>query len=129
MPDWPRSSGPRATSVVLDRDRVIGGARPATPTRVRQWTTMPEQNEVDGVEPELRLIDSVIDRVLSRAGTAVAAGGDVRTDYDGDQFDREEREGSSRVAGLSTELEDISEVEYRQLRLEKVVLVGMWSRG
>ncbi len=34
-----------------------------------------------------------------------------------------------RVAGLSTELEDISEVEYRQLRLEKVVLVGVWTEG
>src|SRR6201987_6134069 len=34
-----------------------------------------------------------------------------------------------RVAGLSTELEDISEVEYRQLRLERVVLVGVWTDG
>ncbi len=34
-----------------------------------------------------------------------------------------------RVAGLSTELEDISEVEYRQLRLERVVLVGVWTSG
>jgi GTP-binding protein HflX len=28
------------------------------------------------------------------------------------------------VPGLSTELEDVTEVEYRQLRLENVVLVG-----
>ena len=34
-----------------------------------------------------------------------------------------------RVAGLRTELEDISEVEYRQLRLERVVLVGVWTDG
>lgn len=34
-----------------------------------------------------------------------------------------------RVAGLSTELADISEVEYRQLRLERVVLVGVWTEG
>jgi GTP-binding protein HflX len=34
-----------------------------------------------------------------------------------------------RVAGLSTELEDISEVEYRQLRLERVILVGVWTSG
>ena len=33
------------------------------------------------------------------------------------------------MAGLSTELEDISEVEYRQLRLERVVLVGIWTQG
>ena len=34
-----------------------------------------------------------------------------------------------RVAGLSTELEDVTEVEYRQLRLERVVLVGVWTEG
>jgi len=34
-----------------------------------------------------------------------------------------------RVAGLRTELEDITEVEYRQLRLERVVLVGVWTDG
>jgi GTP-binding protein HflX len=33
------------------------------------------------------------------------------------------------VAGLSTELADVSEVEYRQLRLERVVLVGVWTEG
>jgi GTP-binding protein HflX len=33
------------------------------------------------------------------------------------------------VAGLSTELEDVTEVEYRQLRLERVVLVGVWTSG
>ena len=33
------------------------------------------------------------------------------------------------MAGLSTELADISEVEYRQLRLERVVLVGVWTEG
>jgi GTP-binding protein HflX len=50
-------------------------------------------------------------------------------DYEGDQFDREEREALRRVAGLSTELEDVTEVEYRQLRLERVVLAGVWSEG
>ena len=34
-----------------------------------------------------------------------------------------------RVAGLSTELADITEVEYRRLRLERVVLVGVWTEG
>ncbi|WP_270891292.1 hypothetical protein [Streptomyces sp. DHE17-7] len=33
------------------------------------------------------------------------------------------------MAGLSTELEDVTEVEYRQLRLERVVLVGVWTSG
>ncbi|HEU4811421.1 MAG TPA: GTPase HflX [Nocardioides sp.] len=40
-----------------------------------------------------------------------------------------ERHALRRVASLSTELEDISEVEYRQLRLERVVLVGVWTGG
>jgi GTPase len=41
----------------------------------------------------------------------------------------ESRAALRRVAGLSTELEDVTEVEYRQLRLEKVVLIGVWSQG
>ncbi|GAA3398533.1 GTPase HflX [Cryptosporangium minutisporangium] len=49
--------------------------------------------------------------------------------FDGDQLDREDRQALRRVAGLSTELTDITEVEYRQLRLERVVLVGVWTEG
>ncbi|OBA72235.1 GTPase HflX [Mycobacterium sp. 1554424.7] len=41
----------------------------------------------------------------------------------------EDRSALRRVAGLSTELADVSEVEYRQLRLERVVLVGVWTDG
>src|SRR3954462_13739399 len=41
----------------------------------------------------------------------------------------EERHSLRRVAGLSTELTDVTEVEYRQLRLERVVLVGVWTEG
>jgi GTPase len=43
--------------------------------------------------------------------------------------DLAERHALRRVAGLSTELEDITEVEYRRLRLERVVLVGVWTDG
>jgi GTP-binding protein HflX len=49
--------------------------------------------------------------------------------YDAGQLDLEERQALRRVAGLSTELEDISEVEYRALRLERVVLLGVWTEG
>jgi GTP-binding protein HflX len=54
-----------------------------------------------------------------------------RTDQqrDGDQLDRSDRAALRRVVGLSTELEDVTEVEYRQLRLERVVLVGVWTTG
>jgi GTP-binding protein HflX len=51
-----------------------------------------------------------------------------RMDTNGD-FELEERNALRRVAGLSTELVDVSEVEYRQLRLERVVLVGVWTDG
>jgi GTPase len=44
-------------------------------------------------------------------------------------LDLEDRISMRRVAGLSTELADVSEVEYRQLRLERVVLVGVWTDG
>ncbi|WLP91103.1 GTPase HflX [Gordonia sp. NB41Y] len=40
-----------------------------------------------------------------------------------------DRASLQRVAGLSTELTDVTEVEYRQLRLERVVLVGVWTTG
>ncbi|MGQ0572604.1 MAG: GTPase HflX [Pseudonocardia sp.] len=41
----------------------------------------------------------------------------------------EERSSLRRIAGLSTELADVTEVEYRRLRLERVVLVGVWTEG
>ncbi len=67
--------------------------------------------------------ESTIDRILRRGSAAPT------NEFDGDQLDLEARESLRRVAGLSTELEDISEVEYRQLRLEKVVLIGIWGSG
>jgi GTPase len=48
---------------------------------------------------------------------------------DGHQLDLEERQALRRVVGLSTELADVTEVEYRQVRLERVVLVGVWTDG
>jgi GTP-binding protein HflX len=44
-------------------------------------------------------------------------------------YELAERQALRRVAGLSTELTDVTEVEYRQLRLERVVLVGVWTSG
>src|SRR4029077_10227316 len=45
------------------------------------------------------------------------------------RYDLADRQALRRVAGLSTELADVTEVEYRQLRLERVVLVGVWTTG
>ena len=49
--------------------------------------------------------------------------------FDGAQEDLADRHALRRVAGMSTELGDITEVEYRQLRLERVVLVSVWTTG
>ena len=49
--------------------------------------------------------------------------------WDGDQQDLADRLSLRRVAGMSTELTDITEVEYRQLLLERVVLVSVWTTG
>jgi len=90
--------------------------------------------------------DRAIDRVLatdeSRAATIRRFGDrkadalldddlasdDLATGYDGDQLDRDDRASLRRVPGLSTELADVTEVEYRQLRLENVVLIGVYNR-
>jgi GTP-binding protein HflX len=72
----------------------------------------------------------VVARVLARAGrTALDDGATGRTEDDGDQQDRADRAALRRVAGLSTELADVTEVEYRRLRLERVVLVGLQIGG
>ncbi|MDN6667004.1 MAG: GTPase HflX, partial [Brevibacterium sp.] len=69
--------------------------------------------------------DAMLDRVLARGAQAL---GNSESNVDNDsQFDLAERAALKRVAGLSTELEDITEVEYRQVRLEKVVLAGLWN--
>lgn len=85
--------------------------------------------------------DDAVARVLARAAARSSVsvfGGaqalqDARSasgaDSDGDQWDLEERHALRRVPGLSTELEDVTEVEYRQLRLENVVLVGVYPQG
>ncbi len=54
---------------------------------------------------------------------------DDELDPDGDQLDLEERNSLRRVAGMSTQLADITEVEYRELQLERVILVSVWWTG
>jgi GTP-binding protein HflX len=62
-----------------------------------------------------------------RAGAALAPG--VVDQPSTGELELADRQALRRVAGLSTELADITEVEYRQLRLERVVLVGVWTEG
>ncbi len=86
--------------------------------------------------------DDVVARVLDRAAqrasgyTVFSPAQAIQTrslhhdgDSDGDQSERDDRQALRRVAGLSTELQDVTEVEYRQLRLENVVLIGVYSQG
>src|SRR5690625_5085808 len=72
---------------------------------------------------------AVGDRVLARAGTALDEQENLDTSYDGEQLEREERSALRRVVGLSTERDDVQDVEYRQLRLERVLLVGLWGQN
>ena len=59
----------------------------------------------------------------------------VAADFDSDEVLEEpgqelsERHALRRVKGFSTQLQDISDAEYRQLQLERVVLVGVWTEG
>ncbi|GLB66340.1 GTPase HflX [Arthrobacter mangrovi] len=96
-------------------------------------------------EPELtpEEIQAVIDRILAKDSAARTKTGsgfrgkaqaistldEEHSEFDGEQQDLQERRALRRVAGLSTELEDVTEVEYRQLRLERVVLAGLWTEG
>jgi GTP-binding protein HflX len=69
-----------------------------------------------------------IDQLLRESARAAS-------DYDASEFDEsnqqdlQDRQALRRVSGLSTELQDVTDAEYRQLRLEKVVLVGVWTEG
>ncbi|MEZ0089662.1 GTPase HflX [Streptacidiphilus sp. EB129] len=73
--------------------------------------------------------EALMDEDLAGSLGEGMGGGYLDNDYDGDQYDRSDRAALRRVSGLSTELEDVTEVEYRQLRLERVVLVGVWTDG
>lgn len=83
-----------------------------------------------------------LDRLLARASAqgatvirdlteAQALGDDSHDHLNEDDYgihlEREDRASLTRVAGLSTELEDVTEVEYRELRLENVVLIGVYT--
>ena len=77
----------------------------------------------DDAHAEVRVFGG---RATALQDSATTGAGD---DRDGEQFDREERAALRRVGGLSTELEDVTEVEYRKVRLENVVLIGVYSRS
>ena len=89
-------------------------------------------------EPTSSTLDRILGTDASRApvtrfGTeralALQDENDYSDDRDGLQLEREDRQALRRVQGLSTELQDVTEVEYRQVRLERVVLIGVHRQG
>ncbi|MSY30171.1 MAG: GTPase HflX, partial [Actinobacteria bacterium] len=74
--------------------------------------------------------DKLFDELL-RESARVAADFDYdESDFqENDQQELSDRNALRRIKGFSTELQDISEAEYRQLQLERVVLVGVWTEG
>ena len=104
---------------------------PSTPEDAADTRDAHEGRDVRDVQ-DVHDVHDVVARVLSRTGTALAStaaqhehAGGYADGLDDGALEREARAARRRVAGLSTELEDVSEVEYRQVRLEKVVLVGL----
>jgi GTP-binding protein HflX len=91
---------------------------------VTRWETMTTaQNRAVLADAQERADAAALSRVADETWDD-----DLDQDSTG-AYAREERGALRRVAGLSTELTDITEVEYRQLRLERVVLVGVWTEG
>ena len=74
--------------------------------------------------------DLEFERLLQESARVAAEFDASEEDQNIDQSQElSERHALRRVQGFSTELQDISEAEYRQLQLERVVLVGVWTEG
>ena len=71
--------------------------------------------------------EDIVSRILSRHGTALAstAGEHALREADDDGALEREARAARRTAGSAAGPEDVSEVEYRRVRLERVVLVGL----
>ncbi len=95
-----------------------------TKSKTFEFTPADDNDHVEAVEDTTEDTGDVVAEHAARmrrsGWTADPTVGEMQLD---------ERSSLRRVAGLSTELTDITEVEYRQLRLERVVLVGVWTTG
>ena len=71
--------------------------------------------------------EDIVSRILSRHGTALAstAGEHALREADDDGALEREARAARRTVATSAGPEDVSEVEYRRVRLERVVLVGL----
>lgn len=75
------------------------------------------------------LQDDVLDDEDSDSSSGYQRDHDYSAEENTEGLELEERQALRRVVGMSTELTDISEVEYRKLLLERVLLVGVWTDG
>ncbi|MGO3796182.1 MAG: GTPase HflX [Pauljensenia sp.] len=113
-----------------DTDRPTGAETGSEQHTTDQHTPdHPGTGHGHGSEEGLRRAEDVVARILARRGTALASTQEQDHSHDAGALERDARAGTRRVQGLSTELEDVSEVEYRQVRLERVVLVGLRTQG
>ena len=83
-----------------------------------------EERELNDSLDEERA-QSIVARILARRGTALESTEGQDHSWDVGMLEREARAGTRRIQSQRNDREDISEVEYRQIRLERVVLVGL----
>lgn len=80
-----------------------------------------------GASRDVRIVDDDARDVLGSRSDVLNLPSEARSNDDNYQWEeRESRNQLKHVAGLG-ELQDVTEVEYRRVRLERVVLVGVWS--
>ena len=109
-------------------------AAPSNSSTIRTRLSLPSNTAIPaGLPPAPRPATDPADE-FEVAHVATATGRELPIDLDeleSTQGDRDlaDRAALRRVAGLSTELTDITEVEYRKLQLERVILVGVWAGG
>ena len=108
MPKPPAASPDEHAEGSTDIERILARVASRTP----RVTSDPEA-------------DSDVSEHLAHRALALDDGGESWSEQH--QRDVEDRHALQRVASISTELEDVTEVEYRQLRLENVVLIGVYG--
>ena len=92
----------------------------------------PQEQSPNGRDNEQEPLNLDIDQLLRESAIAAAEYDAENGSHEFDEANQQElqdRQALRRVSGLSTELQDVNDAEYRQLRLEKVVLVGVWTQG
>ena len=77
-----------------------------------------EERELNDPLDEERA-QSIVARILARRGTALESTEGQDHSWDAGMLEREARAGTRRIQSQRNDREDISEVEYRQIRLER----------